>query len=53
MARVARKGAFGTHEKVNILISNRVRDVVVDQDHHFLTHSLIRTGLNGSGADDF
>ena len=37
MANVARKGTFGTLEKVKILISNRVRDAVVDQDIHFLT----------------
>ena len=37
MVDVARKGTFGNFEKVKILISNRVRDVVVDQDFHFLT----------------
>ena len=37
MAKVARKGTFGTFEKVKILINNRVTDAVVDKDHHFLT----------------
>ena len=38
MANVARKGTFGTFEKVKILINNRVRDAVVDQEIHFLAH---------------